>query len=215
MEDGLTQFIRQRIDQANTTLIDPQAVILVFDGLHLVYEGYRLNVLKFEGLLPLGNLLSTISTKLGWRAYSEYYHRAGCDRWAFFFGANTELRLEGISENCSPAAALFVPSNENPPSIYDWILNCLSGKKTSFPIFPPSPATHQSPTDFIRKICLCYQLLCFGSAEECFSKKSKTTTIAETKKVAARYASKFLLSLDLSDFLPQLLHHVTNKDTGL
>jgi hypothetical protein len=60
------------------------AVVQAFHALHLVYEGFRLNQLKFDSLLLLGNLLCEVATRLGWTAYSDYYQRSGCERYLFY-----------------------------------------------------------------------------------------------------------------------------------
>lgn len=160
------------------SLFTPAVVAAAFDALHLVYEGYHLNQLKLANLLPVGNLLCAVATRLGWKSFSDYYQRSGSERYDYVMQALL-LRRSTLSSVSGSLTRLFVPPHTNPPSIYEWIYDCLGGKRTPFPIYPALPTTARGPTDFIRKICSLYQLLCFGSAEGCFSKKIEATVIVD------------------------------------
>lgn len=128
----------------------------IHHALHLLCENYKLSVLTLPNVTKMTRMLLEFSALERWPIYSQFY--------ASVLNTLPVALPQDISKSLQddPSNVAIQPLMVQPPTILQWLRNCLNYARITFPILREA----NSPCELTRKLCRIYHVLVHGPPPE-------------------------------------------------
>lgn len=124
----------------------------VHHALSLLCENYKLSALTLVSVTKLTRVLLEVSALMRWQNYVHFYA-------SVIDVAPLSIPHEILAKLADEEVQ---PLMEHPPSVLQWLRNCLNYARTTFPILREA----NSPCELTRKLCRIYHILVHGPPVE-------------------------------------------------